>query len=51
MSVPQAFDEASWAALPWATKKSFEFDWAVEKKTISAARVTVPLFGQLEIKN
>ncbi len=51
MTVPRALDTAGWSALPWDSKKSFEFDWVVGQKTIGAARVTVPFFGQLEIKN
>lgn len=50
MSVPRALDERAFAALSWATRRGFEFDWNVGTKQITAARFTVPIFGTFEIK-
>jgi hypothetical protein len=47
--VTEALSEPEWAQLPWSSKKSFEFDWSVQSRTIVAARFAVPLVGKIEI--
>jgi hypothetical protein len=50
MTVAQGLSEKDFEALPWATRKSFEFDYNVETKQLVAARFTIPIFGTIEIK-
>ncbi len=50
ISVPHALSEDAWLALPWTSKKAFEFDWDVEKRTVLAARLRIPIIGSLEIR-
>lgn len=51
MSVAHALGADDFGNLPWESKKAFEFDWDVARKTITAARFSIPIFGKLEIKN
>jgi hypothetical protein len=50
MTIAHALGEKEFEALPWATRKGFEFDWNAETKQIVAARFSVPIFGMIEIK-
>jgi hypothetical protein len=51
ISVLRALSEHEWGALPWESKKGFGFDWDLKNQTVSAARFSVPIFGQIEIKS
>lgn len=50
LSSSDSVTEEEFFNLPWSTAKSFEFDFDTEKKTLTAARATLPLVGRLEIK-
>lgn len=48
--VPEPLSETAWKALPWESKRAFEFDWSDERQTLAAARMQLPLIGKLEIR-
>jgi hypothetical protein len=50
LTVASPVDEAAFLALPWANAKSFEFDFDTKRRTISAARIQLPVVGKIEIK-
>ncbi len=49
VSVPSELTEDEFRALSWENATSFEFDFDLAKNTIGAARVKLPIVGQIEI--